>query len=160
MSTGVTKLQTEYKKIRKKGILATIGGSASPINGDFLHWFGCLIGPRNTPYSDGVYYFEIKFPNEYPAKGPIDVQMRTPIYHPNISSSNGHICETYISEWEDTHDVVGIVNTIFDLLEDHNEGSSYQNIDLEKAKMFNDKYATEEQTFDWNKSWGKGWDLY
>ena len=160
MSTGIRKLQEEYKVIRKKGILASIGGSCSPINNDFLHWFGCITGPRNTPYSDGIYYFEIKFKEGYPNEGPIDVQMRTPIYHPNISSSNGHICESYFSDWKNTNDVVGIVNTIFDLLDDPNPLSSYQGMNNEKAFKLKKKYASQEQTFDWTNSWGKGWNLY
>ena len=50
---------------------------------------------KNTPYSNGLYYFEIKFLNEYPIKGSIDVQMRTKTYNPNIDSSNGYICDSY-----------------------------------------------------------------
>lgn len=157
MATGIKKLQEEYKFIRKKGILATIGGTAAPIGKDFLHWFGCLNGPKNTPYSGGTYYFEIKFTNEYPNRGPIDVQMRTPIYHPNIDCSNGHICVTYFSNWKNTNDVVGIVNTIFDLLDDPNPKSSYNSTNIKKAEEFKQKYATLEQNFDWNNTWDKGW---
>jgi ubiquitin-protein ligase len=159
MSTGIKKLQEEYKEIRKNGLLATIGGTCCPYKKDFLHWFGCITGPKNTPYSDGIYYFEIKFKNEYPNEGPIDVQMRTPIYHPNISSSNGHICETYFSDWKNTNDIVGIVNTIFDLLDDPNPDSSYHGTNNEKARKLKNKYAHPEQAFDWDNCWGKGWSL-
>ena len=64
MSTGIKKLQEEYRFLRKKGILATIGGTAAPVKRDFLHWFGCVVGPKNTPYADGTYYFE-KQGNKY-----------------------------------------------------------------------------------------------
>ena len=117
MSTGTKKLQEEYKFLRKSGILATILGQAAPISKkDFLHWKGSIIGPKNSPYADGTYFFEMKFTNEYPNRGPIDVRMKTPIYHPNINNSNGHICVQYLSSWRNTNDVAGIVNTIFDLL--------------------------------------------
>lgn len=157
MSTGVKKLQEEYKFLRKNGILATVGASVSPIRKDFLHWFGCLVGPKNTPYEGGTYYFEMKFTNEYPIKGPIDVRMKTPIYHPNITNSNGHICVQYLSSWQSTNDVAGIVNTIFDLLDTPNPKSAYNSTNILKAKELNQKYAMNEQTFDWNNAWDKGW---
>lgn len=159
MSTGIKKLQEEYRFLRKKGILATIGGTAAPVKRDFLHWFGCVVGPKNTPYADGTYYFEMKFTNDYPYKGPIDVRMKTPIYHPNISNSNGHICVQYFSSWQNTYDVAGIVNTIFDLLDNPNPASSYNSLDLNKAREFNQSYATADQTFDWSSSWDKGWNM-
>ena len=156
-TTGIKKLQEEYKFIRKKGILAQIGGGAAPINKNFLHWRGCVEGPKNSPYSGGLFYFEMKFPENYPNSGPIDVQMRTPIYHPNISNKHGHICVSYLNNWENTNDVVGIVNAIFDLLYESNPDDGYHGIDSKKAEEFKNKYATLYQNIDWNNSWDKGW---
>lgn len=158
-SIGIKKLQEEFKKIRKKNIFGAIQGSVAPIEDDFLHWSGCFTGPKNTPYSDGIYYFEIKFTNEYPEEGPIDVQMRTKTLHPNIDISNGHICDSYFSNWKNTYDVVGIVNAIFDLLDDPNPDDGYRSHDIEKAKILNLKYATDDQEIDWNNSWNKGWNI-
>lgn len=62
-ATGISKLQEKIIGINKKGILATIQGSAAPIRNkdkkDFLHWSGSICGPKNTPYYNGLYYFEI-----------------------------------------------------------------------------------------------------
>ena len=157
MSKGVIKLQEEYKYIRKNGILASIGGGVHPIQNDFLHWYGSIEGPKNTPYYGGTYYFEIKFTNEYPNKGPIDVRMKTPIYHPNISNSNGHICDEYFSSWKNTYDVAGIANIIFILLCYPNPANAYNTTDIQKAIEFNQKYAIPEQNFDWTNIWDKGW---
>jgi len=157
-SIGIKKLQEEYKKIRKEGILTTILGTAAPIKKDFLHWRGNICGPKNTPYDKGIYYFEIKFTNEYPNKAPIDVQMRTKTYHPNIYSSNGHICNSYFSNWNKENNVYGIINAIHDLLTNPNPSSSYNCLDEKKAKEFNLKYATSNQEYDWDNSWNKGWD--
>lgn len=158
MSTGVKKLQEEYKFMRKNGILSSIGGQCCPVvKNDFLHWKGFISGPKNTPYAGGTYYFEMKFTNEYPNKGPIDVRMKTPTYHPNINSSNGHICVEYFSGWKNTNDVAGIAETIFDLLNNPNPASSYNSTDISKSSNFNQKYAVENQNIDWNNSWDKGW---
>ena len=159
MSTGIKKLQDEYTFLRKNGILATIGGSVAPVKKDFLHWFGSIVGPKKTPYEGGTYYFEMKFTNDYPNKGPIDVRMKTPIYHPNISNSNGHICVQYFSSWQNTYDVAGIANSIFFLLANPNLGSSYNSTDENKSKEFNQKYALQDQTYDWSSSWDKGWSM-
>lgn len=158
-STGIKKLENEYKAIRKKNIFGAIQASAAPIEKDFLHWSGCLEGPMNTPYSGGTYYFEIKFPNEYPKKGPIDVQMRTKIYHPNINNTNGHICDSYFSEWKETYNVAGIVHAIFDLLDEPNDGDGYRLINVKKAEELNSKYATIDQEINWKESWNKGFDI-
>ena len=91
MSKGISKLQEEHKFIKKSGVLANIGGAAGPINKDYLHWKACFIGPKNTPYEGGLFFIEFKFNSNYPDSGPIDVQMRTKTYHPNIWKSTGHI---------------------------------------------------------------------
>ena len=98
------------------------------------------------------------FNENYPNKSPVDVQMRTPIYHPNISSNKGHICIDYINDWEPTNDVAGIVMAVFNLLSDPNPLDGYfSKIDLEKAKEFNKKFANADQIIDWNNSWNHGW---
>lgn len=157
MSRGITKLQEEFRQIRKGGILANIGGSAAPINKDYLHWMACFIGPKNSPYTGGLYYIEMKFKNTYPDEGPIDVQMRTPTYHPNIFCDNGHICVSYFSNWKKTNNIAGIVNTVFDLLAEENPGNGYHDHNKDKAREFKNRYAYENQNYDWNNSWGKGW---
>ena len=158
MSTGIQKLQEEYSKIRKSGELASIGGTVAPLNHNYLHWFGCFIGPKRTPYEDGLFYFEIKFTNDYPKSKP-EVQMRTPIYHPNIDNRNGHVCVNYLYNWKNEYDVTGIVNALFYLLYMPNPDSGYYKINNEKAHDFKNKYATKDQNIDWNTSWDKGWNL-
>lgn len=159
-STGILKLQEEYKKIRKKKLFGAINATVAPFEEDYLHWSGNFAGPENTPYSGGTYYFEIKFTDNYPQEGPIDVQMRTKILHPNIDIKNGHICDSYFSNWKNTYNVVGIVNAIFDLLDEPNCDDGYRaTLDEKKAKELNLKYATVEQDYDWNNSWNQGWNI-
>ena len=101
----------------------------------------------------------MKFTNDYPNKGPIDVRMKTPTYHENISNSQGHICVSYLSNWQSTNDVAGIAYTIFELLSNPNPGSSYNSTNKSKAIEFNQNYAKRPQTYDWNNSWDKGWTI-
>ena len=83
--------------------------------------------------------------------------MRTPTYHPNIRSSDGHICDTYWNKWENTNDIKGIVNAVFDRLDEEHPGNGYQSDNKVKAREFKGKYAHENQEYDWNNCWGKGW---
>ena len=157
MSKGLTKLQEELKFIRKSGCLAQIGGSAGPINRDFYHWQACFIGPKGSPYEGGLFVLEMKFNSNYPESGPIDVQMRTPTYHPNINCDSGHVCVTYTSSWNKANNIPGILNAVWDLLAEEHPSNGYQSEDKKKASEFKNKYAFEGQSYDWNNSWSKGW---
>lgn len=51
-----------------------------------------LTGPDGTAYEGGCFTLDMKFPSEYPFKPPT-VKFETKIYHPNIKSDTGEICE-------------------------------------------------------------------
>ena len=162
MSTGIEKLKEEYKRLLMDSEnLSQIGCELFPIDLDFLHWAGKIKGAKNSPYEGGIYFFEMKFTNNYPNEGPIDVRMKTPIYHPNINKLNGHICLHYLFEWKNTYNLSGIALAIFQLLFYPNPECSYQPISISKAKEFNEKFAQNQcfHSIDWNNSWNKGWDL-
>ena len=65
--------------------------SAQP-SGDnnLFEWGAVIIGPKDTPYADGIFKLEVKFPNEYPFRPP-KIRFITKIYHPNINVK-GEIC--------------------------------------------------------------------
>lgn len=172
---GIDKLQEEYIEIKKTDLLCSCAGSAGPImivdeNGkkkrDYMHWKACFNGPKNTPYMYGLFILEMKFTEDYPNKAP-QVQMRTPTYHPNISSSTGNICVEYLKDkWKKENNIIGIINTVCDLLARPNSLDPYssdfktldKNIYKERANKMRSKYARESQKYDWKNSWNKGWD--
>ena len=124
MSKGMEKLQEEYNEIKKSDILTSIGGTANPINGNLFFWEASLKGPKNSPYENGLFILQMKFNENYPYERPL-VQMRTPIFHPNINNENGNICVEYLNRWEKDYNIIGILHAIFLLLYRPNPYNAY-----------------------------------
>ena len=80
------------------------------VDDSFTELRGEIAGPPDTPYESGKFILDIKIPETYPFNPPkvcqgnalfkmvyvnfglFQVQFRTKIWHPNISSVTGAIC--------------------------------------------------------------------
>jgi ubiquitin-conjugating enzyme E2 D/E len=108
--------------------------SAGPNGSDLTKWSATIIGPKNTPYSDGVFYLTISFSNNYPYKAPT-VSFDTPIYHPNISK-NGAICIDILKDqWSAVLTTQKVLLSISSLLADPNPNDP---LEPEIARQFRD----------------------
>lgn len=69
---------------------------------DIMTLYALIIGPENTPYFGGFFFFEIKFPNNYPLTPPnvkfltIDRSVR---FNPNLYEE-GKVCLSILGTWE------------------------------------------------------------
>ncbi len=72
MATG--RLRKELIKLQKEPPPGVI---AEPKESDILVWHYAIKGPSGTPYDGGIYVGKLKFPSEYPMKGP-SIHMMTP----------------------------------------------------------------------------------
>lgn len=68
------RLRTEYRNIQSKPIENIF---ACPNEANILEWHYVIIGPKESPYYNGIYHGVVKFPNEYPYKPP-SIQIYTP----------------------------------------------------------------------------------
>jgi len=68
---------------------------------NFYKNYAMIIGPKNTPYFGGFFFFEIEFPKNYPKKPPsikfltIDGKVR---FNPNLYE-NGKVCLSILGTW-------------------------------------------------------------
>jgi ubiquitin-conjugating enzyme E2 D/E len=94
--------------------------SAGPVGDDLLHWHATIIGPEDTPFAGGIFYLDIRFPNDYPFKPPT-VKFLTKIFHPNISAS-GTICLDILKsdKWSPALTIGRVLLSICSLLNDPN----------------------------------------
>ena len=68
---------------------------------NFYKNYAMIIGPKNTPYFGGFFFFEINFPKNYPEKPPhvyfmtINGKVR---FNPNLYE-NGKVCLSILGTW-------------------------------------------------------------
>ena len=90
--------------------------SAGPIDAnDIFNWQGTIMGPPESPYSGGVFFLTIHFPQDYPSKPP-KVTFTTPIYHPNINSKGSIGLVILKSQWKPSLTISKVLNSICYLL--------------------------------------------
>ncbi|KAK1364647.1 Ubiquitin-conjugating enzyme E2-17 kDa [Heracleum sosnowskyi] len=93
--------------------------SAGPTDKYMFIWEAIIMGPTDSPFSDGVFRAMIHFPTDYPFKPP-KVSFRTKVYHPNINS-NGSIRLDILKElWSPALTISKVLLSICSLLTDPN----------------------------------------
>jgi len=139
--------------------------------GIYVHWNennifhakACIIGPQDTPYSHGFYFFDITFPKEYPHVPPKviyqtrDGKIR---FNPNLYTC-GKVCVSILNTWagpqwtscqslksvlislqsllndKPIQNEPGFENEIGDKCKIYNKIISYQNVKVAIIKMMN-----------------------
>jgi ubiquitin-protein ligase len=148
-SERIKKEIKEMNKSKDKNITAKVSEH------DFTQWSGTIIGPKGTPYENGVYRLKITLPRDYPFKPP-KILFETKIYHCNISS-RGDICLDILKDgWSPALTIEKTLLSLVTLLEHPNpndpleptianemkrDNSTY----LRKAKEITNKFAIEKK---------------
>ena len=126
--------------------------SASPIDDDIAHWQAIIIGPADTPYANQIMNLDIKFPEDYPFKPP-KIKFIQPIWHPNVSKSNGDICLDILkSNWSPALGILQVLISISSLLEDPNPDDPLNSSAAEEYKNNKTKFTESVMKY-FNKQW-------
>ena len=128
-----------------------------PRDDNIFEWRGFLIGPDDTSYKGGIFYFKILFPQNYPKKAP-KIIFLTPIYHLNVNPVNnteeplGMVCVSFLNWWEEKFKIREILIKLYTIFYLNNPYSPFgedrademrTNPQLfeKKVKYFTKKYA-------------------
>lgn len=110
------RLVKEYQEILESPIENC---NLKPDEDNIHRWEGTIIGPKDTPYEDGIFNISISFPKEYPYMPP-KMYFKTTIYHPNISST-GVICLDILKDqWSPVLKINKVMLSLSSLLSDPN----------------------------------------
>ena len=172
---AMKRIREELKEINKNPI-ANIGVTVGLLNEDNLFEWRCtLMGPKDTSYKNGIFFLNIKFPDNYPQKPP-EVAFKTPIYHINVNPNKldmkgaealGHVCISTLNWWKPTSTIKEVLTDIFALFYMANPDSPYgmdranefrfkKALHEEKIKYFTKKYASPTSA---NKEYTDSWDF-
>ena len=172
---AIKRVTKEFQDLSSNPLL-NIGASVGLPNQNNIMELRCsMLGPKDTPFADGLFFLKIKFPDNYPKKPP-EVSFLTPIYHINVNpkapyknqgETLGHVCISTLNWWKPTSNIKEVLHDIFALFYMSNPKSPYgmeraeefrKNKQLydEKCRYFTQKYAA--MNID-QKTYTKDWDL-
>ena len=86
-----------------------------PTPGDIYHWTIKIHGPQDSPYEDGIFNVDLKFPPDYPAAPP-RVVMLTPIYHCNIDERGLISLDLLRGDWSSESNASIAIQSVISLL--------------------------------------------
>ena len=159
-SKAMTKLENELKDIYLSTIYSLICCIGLPNKNNIFEWDISMIGPKDTSYSNGLFYLKIIFPYNYP-KGRPEVYFLTPIYHLNVNPHKkdefsteqlGHVSFSVTNWWNPQITMKELLTKLYSVFYLANPNSPYgieraeeyrnnRTLYEKKVKYFTNKYA-------------------
>ena len=91
---------------------------------NIYEWKIISIGPKDTPYADGIFIIKLKFPQDYPNQRP-SIFFLTRIFHMNVHLSDGYVCVNFINDWRKNSTVREILTKLYSVFYLINPNSPY-----------------------------------
>ena len=135
-------LRTEFKDL-KHNPLSINGYTIELFNQNNIYeWKITLLGAKDTPYANGIFFIKLKFPHDYPHRRP-EIYFLTPIYHMNVLRSNGKVGVNFIYEWNPNRSVREILTKLYSIFYLVNPESPYQ-------REMADEYMKDKDLYEFN----------
>jgi ubiquitin-protein ligase len=99
-ATAKKRIQADIKNVKKDDIKSQ-GIFYSMNETDMTKGIAMVVGPTNTPYEGGFYFFDIQFPNDYPFSPPAMTSLTQDgftRFNPNMYRE-GKVCLSLINTW-------------------------------------------------------------
>jgi ubiquitin-conjugating enzyme E2 Z len=154
-AAATSRLMSEAREMASQSIPVVF---AQPDEHDIHHWHAMILAPPETPYSLGLFHFDMRFPADYPNSAPKVLITTTSGGHvrfnPNLYAS-GKVCLSILGTWRAEHSgeqwsavqsVQSILLSIQSLMHDapyHNEPSFEVDDGSGDPQRYNDKIAHE-----------------
>lgn len=151
-SSASKRLFKEYKGLSSD---PPEGITAGPVSEDDMFvWEALIQGPEGTPFENGIFPAELKFPKDYPLAPP-KMKFLVDVWHPNVYP-NGEVCisilhppgddphqyEQASERWSPIQSVEKILISVMSMLAEPNDESP-ANVDA--ARMWREKRAEYEK---------------
>ena len=169
----IKKIKTELEDL-KTNKLDFINSIELKNENNFFEWLLSIKAPEDTPYSGGLFYLKIVFPDNYPHHRP-EACFITPIYHTDVLGKKfdsfnehlGHIFIPYLHFWKPENTMKQLLNNIYQIfysgsadhpydIEKNMEFMENKKLYEEKIKYFTKKYADSSKPF---KEYDSNWDF-
>ena len=165
---SLEKIKEEYKDLNRHPI-PNLGITVGLVeeNNPYI-WNLTIYGPKDTPYSGGLFYFYLIFPKNYPEKAP-EILFYKPIYHPNVNihgSDNealGNFNYSDINSWKPSYSIEKLLTDLYTIfywpnlekphsLEIANEYINNKELFEKKVAYYVKKYEFRRQIKVWDFS--------
>ena len=127
--------------------------SAGPVSDDLFNWHASIMGPSDTPYEGGVFWLDLKFPQEFPFRPP-KVRFKTKVYHCNINDKGGISLDLLMDNWSPALTAEKLLLSICSLLADPNPDDPLA-IDIAKLYKSNKK-EHDRIAAEWTRKYAQG----
>ena len=140
------KLRKEYEDL-KQNPLSINGYTIELFNQNNIYeWKITLLGAKDTPYADGIFFIKLEFSKDYPTEAP-RILFLTPIYHMNVNPNDGFVCVNFITHWKSTTSVREILTKLYSIFYLVNPHSPYSRDQADLYKSDRDLYYLRAEFF-------------
>ena len=162
--TTLKRLKEEFEDLISNP-LSEIGVTVQLLNeNDYFEWGITIIGPKDTPYKDGIFYLKANFKDNYPYERP-NIYFITPIYHVDVNPNKikffdseplGFPALNNLFWWKPEFKMRDILSDLHKLfynhscehpygLERNDECRNNKGLYYKKIEYFTKKYANKQQ---------------